>query len=135
MSQKKMIVELWPCLSCFDYVCHTVAMFAIYYVWLLHYGNICHILSMIATMCQCLPCLIMIGTIWPCLPSFEYDWLLYCGHVCHILSMIATLHNGGAHDHLGSSNQVNQLQLYSHFPCHFTAVNPVSVGIKKWKVL
>ena len=63
------IATLWLCLpnfdydnctvamfAMFDYDCNTVAMFAIYFVWLPDYGNVCHILSMIATICECLLC-------------------------------------------------------------------------------
>ena len=52
---KRMYIQN-ECLLRFECDCHTMAMFAIYSVWLPHYGNMCHILSMIASMCACLLC-------------------------------------------------------------------------------
>ena len=89
----KMNVHLayhWSCLPHSVYYCHTVAMFATFWLWLPLFGHVCHIL-------------IMIAILWPCLPRFDYDchtlgmfatfwaWLPYCSHVCHILSIIAAL--------------------------------------------
>ena len=86
----KMNVHHWSCLPHFEYYCHTVAMFATFWLWLPLCGHVCHIL-------------IMIAILWPRLPRFDYDchtlgmfatfwaWLPYCSHVCHILSIIAAL--------------------------------------------
>ena len=64
-----MVAAQWRCLPCFDFDCHTVAMF---WVWLPQCLHVCYVLSMIVTL-----------PLWQCLPRFDYD--------CHSVSMFATL--------------------------------------------
>ena len=72
----KMNVHTVAMFAMFDYDCHSVGMFATFWVLLPHCSNVCHVLIMIAT-------LGMFATFWLLLPQY--------GHVCQILITIATM--------------------------------------------